>query len=118
LKFITTKTIALVLLFTIVQLICANAQTIELNKVDVISLNVQVGNMEELNSTENPAFPTEENEMEEHSDYEEVSEKEMLFTKKTVHFVLKAIRVKKKSNKNIKKPSNESLGIIIPPPKA
>ena len=117
-KFITAKTITFLFLFTLVQLICAKAQTIELNKAEKLVFILQVGNTEELNNTENPIFPTQENEMEEHSDYEEVSEKEMLFTKKTVHFVLKAIRVKKKSNKNIKKPSNESLGIIIPPPKA
>lgn len=117
-KFITTKTIAFVFLITIVQLTCAKAQTIELTKAEIMLLNVQVGNTEKLNSTEYPAFPTEENEMEEHSDYEEVSEKEMLSNKKTVSFIVKATRVKKKSKKNTKKPSNESLGIIIPPPKA
>jgi hypothetical protein len=101
-----------------VQLICAKAQTIELNKADKLVIIVQVGNTQELNRTKNPILPTQENEMEEHSDYEEVSEKEMLFTKKTILFCLNSQPIEKTSKNNTKKPSNESLGIIIPPPKA
>jgi hypothetical protein len=118
LKFITAKTITFLFLFTLVQLICAKAQTIELNKAEKLVFIVQVGNTEELNSTENPIFPTQENAMEEHSDYEEFSEEEMLFNKKTILFCLKSQPIKKTSKNNTKKPSNESLGIIIPPPKA
>lgn len=117
-KYIVTKTYLLLFLLMLVQTICAKPQLLEHNQVNDVLQNEKAVNTITLNIPDCPVFPNNDNAMEEHSEYEEFSEEEMLFTKKTVYFVLKSIRVKKKSNKNTNKPSNESLGIIIPPPKA
>jgi hypothetical protein len=118
LKYIITKAITVLLVLCVAQLIGAKAQAIELNESAVMVLNVEVENAEALDLPINPVFPANNNEMDEHLEYEQVSEKEMLPAKKNQAFSL-LIQPSQKANKtHTQKPSNESMGILSPPPKA
>jgi len=117
LKFIANRTITLVFLFALTQLFCAKSQSVKLNKAEAMMTNAQVGSMEELNISKYPVSPPKDNGTEENSDFEELSEEEMLSTKKTIHFFFNAKPVKLAIKSNTKKLSNEYLSIITPPPK-
>jgi hypothetical protein len=109
LKFIAIKIALLVFHFAVVQFIYAKTQAFELNAnaVNTVSHNIPKSSKFPDNKT-----------TEEHSEIEELSENEMLFTNKITPFCVKPLLVKKTNKNNTTKPSNESLGIVIPPPKA
>ena len=117
-KYIITKAITVLSVLCVAQLIGANAPAIELNESAVMVLNVEAETPAELDKALTPFFPAEENEMDEHFEYEKVSEKEMLPSKKNAPFNLLIQPLPKVNNTHTQKPSNESRGILSPPPKA
>jgi hypothetical protein len=91
---------------------------IELSQVNPVANSYQSEIAENNYAYIKPFWPIDSHNLDEHLTGEEVSEDEMLSGKKTYHLITRVQSKRKLSNDLAKKPSNESRGILSPPPKA
>lgn len=117
-KYIIKKALTLLLVLCVAQLIGAQAHTIEQSQQD---FEIHCSNVEHNESDDSiitPKWPTDAQNLDEHLTGEEVSEEEMLSGRKTSQLNTRIPNKLKGVNNKTQKPSNESLGILSPPPKA
>jgi len=118
LRFIINIAITLLFFLCFTQLNGVKLNCIELSQVNPVANSYQSEIAENNYAYIKPFWPIDSHNLDEHLTGEEVSEDEMLSGKKTYHLITRVQSKRKLSNDLAKKPSNESRGILSPPPKA
>ncbi len=116
-KFFITKTLFLLFLLCFTQLMRAEMPCIKVSQIYLDSNSCQLENAQNSHANLEPFWPLDNHSIEEHLIGEEVSEEDMLSDKKTFLLVTRVQSKRKLSNNLAQKPSNESRGILSPPPK-
>lgn len=117
-KFFITKTFFILFLLCFTQLTRAEMPRIKVSQIYLDLNSCQPENAQNSHANIDPFWPIDNHSVEEHLIGEEVSEEDMLSDKKTFLLVTRVQSKRKLSNNLAQKPSNESMGILSPPPKA
>lgn len=117
-KFFITKTLFILFLLCFTQLTRAETHSIKLSQIHLVSNSCQLENAQNSDAHIEPFWPLDNQSIDEHLIGEEVSEEDMLSDKKTFLLITRLKSKRKLPNNLVQKPSNESMGILSPPPKA